>query len=146
MLPEFPTVESDGHSVDCTAPSGHVVFDQMTPVRLALVRLALVRLALLRLAPVRFAFVSATLVKSQPCRSTPGPRAEQSTGATVVVVVVIVVVVVVVVVGTGAGVHAASKATHAANRTTRTEPCFRMIEVPRPEMAEICNTHKVTEF
>ena len=64
----------------------------------------------------------------------------------VVVVVVVSATVVVVVVGTGAGVHAASKATHAANRTTRSEPCFRMIGVPRPEMAEICHTHGVTEF
>jgi hypothetical protein len=58
-------------------------------------------------------------------------------GATVVVVGAIVVVVVgasvvvvgaivVVVVGTGAGVHAANNATHAAARTTRSEPCFRI--------------------
>jgi hypothetical protein len=52
----------------------------------------------------------------------------QSTGATVVVVVVVVVVgaTVVVVVGTGAGVHAANNATHAATKTTRSEPCFRI--------------------
>ena len=81
VLPEFPTVESDGHSVDCTAPSGHVVFDQMTPERLAPSRQASVKLAPVRLAPyrltlykfapvrlalVRLALVSAALVKSQP--------------------------------------------------------------------------------
>ncbi len=52
-------------------------------------------------------------------------------GATVVVVVVgatVVVVVagatVVLVVGSGAGVHAANNATHAAIKITRSEPCF----------------------
>ena len=76
VLPEFPDVESDGHCVDCTAPSGHVVFDLMTPVRLAPsrhasirlapVKLAPYRLTLYKFAPVRLALVSAALVKSQP--------------------------------------------------------------------------------
>ena len=88
-----------GHSVDCTTPFGHVVSDQVTPVRSPPVRLAPVRSGLLRSTLLR----SAPL-RSQPCRSTLCPRVVQSTaGATVVVVVG----------GTGAGVHAANNATHA---------------------------------
>ena len=57
-----------GHCVDCTTPFGHVVFDQMTPVRVEPVRLAPVRLVLVRLKPVMF-----KKDRLAPVRSTPGP-------------------------------------------------------------------------
>ena len=41
------------HCVDCTRPVGHVVFDQVTRVSLALMRLVYLRLALCRPASVR---------------------------------------------------------------------------------------------
>ena len=97
---------------------------KVAPEMSAAARLAFVRLASVKSAEPRSAGLPLALLRSQPCRSTPGPRAVQSTGATVVVVVVVVVV------GTGAGVHAANNAIQAANRTMRSEPCFRIIKSP----------------